>query len=69
MHQTPDITLWIRFSWKPAWEELTEYKCVFCKSSLYDMKSYFFGAERSTMVDIFRYMTNKIMQQYRSKRK
>lgn len=52
---------------KRAWEELTEYKCVFCRSSIYDMKSYFFGAEGSTMFDVFCYMANKVMQQFRKK--
>lgn len=52
---------------KQAWEELTEYRCMFCRSSVYDMKSYFFSAESSTMFDVFRYMSNKIMQQFRKK--
>lgn len=50
---------------KRAWDELEEYRCVFCRSSIYDMKSYFFGAERHTMYDIFIYMANKIKQQFK----
>lgn len=58
---------YLKLGVKRAWEELTEYKCVFCRSSVYDMKSYFFGAERKAIFDIFRYMVNKIMQQFRRK--
>lgn len=47
---------------KGAWEGLLEHKCRFCRSSVYDMKSFFFGADLNSMIEIFRYMYNKYSQ-------
>lgn len=45
-----------------AWEGLLEHRCRFCRSSVYDMKSFFFGADFSSMADMLRYMYNKNRQ-------
>ncbi|MBL7071558.1 MAG: radical SAM protein [Candidatus Omnitrophica bacterium] len=47
---------------KGAWEGLMEHKCRFCRSSVYDMKSFFFGTDRYSMIDMARYMLNKNCQ-------
>lgn len=53
---------WRKLGVKRAWNEMIEYPCRFCRSSICDMKNYFFSGDIPTIIQAFRYFYNKNTQ-------